>query len=121
MRICVDVDGTICETRRPEQSYSDVEPLEGAIESLKALKASGHYIILNTSRHMRTCDGNVGMVVARQGKTLLTWLDDHEVPYDEVWFGKPYAEIYIDDNVIPFKSWDATMSKVNARIADSNP
>ena len=106
MRICVDLDGTICRLREGSQTYAEVEPLPGAVEKMKALKAAGHYLIILTARHMTTCGGNVGLVVARQGKTLFDWLARHEVPYDELWFGKPQAEIYIDDNGFRFQSWD---------------
>ena len=46
---------------------------------------------------MATCNSNVGMVVARQGKTLFDWLARNEIPYDELWFGKPHADVYLDD------------------------
>lgn len=97
MRLCIDIDGTLCEIRQATQTYADVQPLPGAVEKLKALRKAGHYIILATARHMKTCDANVGMVIARQGKILLQWLEDHQIEYDEIWFGKPNADIYIDD------------------------
>ena len=105
MKICIDIDGTICELRRPDQTYADVRPIAGAVEKLTALKKAGHYLILCTARHMATCNGNVGMVMARQGKTLLDWLHKHQVPYDEIWFGKPHADVYIDDNAYRFSAW----------------
>ena len=107
MRLAIDIDGTICSFRKEGQTYADVEPLPGAVEKLKQFKQGGHYIILLTARHMKTCDGNVGLVVARQGKTLLDWLEKHGIPYDEIWFGKPQADIYIDDNGFRFESWKA--------------
>jgi len=73
------------------------------------LKNSGHYIILNTARHMKTTEANVGAVIARQGKILLDWLELHSIPFDELLFGKPYADIYIDDNAYRFSSWDETL------------
>lgn len=97
MRLCIDIDGTLCELRQPHQSYADVKPLAGAVEKLASLRKAGHYIILATARHMKTCDANVGMVIARQGKVLLQWLEDHQIEYDEIWFGKPNADLYIDD------------------------
>ena len=30
----------------------------------------------------------------------------HEIEYDEIHFGKPHAQIYIDDNALRFESWD---------------
>jgi len=106
MKICIDVDGVICELRQPEETYASVQPRPGAIQKMKALKKAGHYLILNTARHMGTCKSNVGLVVARQGKTLLDWLAQHEIPYDELWFGKPNADVYIDDNAYRFNTWD---------------
>lgn len=115
MRICVDIDGTICRTRRPEQEYRDVEAMPGAVEALKRLKRQGHYLILHTARHMKTCNGNVGQVVARQGETLLAWLKKHGIEYDEIWFGKPYADVYVDDNVVAFKDWASTLEELDSR------
>jgi len=105
MKICIDVDGVLCELRRPEQSYAEVQPLPGAVQRMKSLKAAGHYLILCTARHMVTCNSNVGLVVARQGKTLLDWLAQYEIPHDELWFGKPHADVYLDDNAHRFTSW----------------
>lgn len=106
VRICIDLDGVICELRRPDQSYADLEPLPGAVERLRSLRAAGHYVILHTARHMKTCQGNVGLVVARQGLVTLEWLERHGVEYDEIHFGKPHADVYIDDNALRFTSWD---------------
>ena len=106
MRLVIDIDGTICHLKSEGQNYSDVLPLPGAVEKLQALKASGHYIILSTARHMKTCSGNVGLVVARQAKTLFDWLDKFEIPYDEIHFGKPHGDVYIDDNAYRFTGWD---------------
>jgi capsule biosynthesis phosphatase len=95
----------LCELRQGDQKYADVMPLPGAVEKVQGLKAAGHYIILLTARHMKTCSGNLGLVVARQGPTLFKWLEKHGIPYDEVWFGKPHADVYIDDNGMRFTSW----------------
>ena len=105
MRICIDLDGVVCRLREAGQTYAELEPVAGAVEKLRALKAAGHYIILSTARHMKTCEGNVGLVVARQGAVTLDWLNRHGVEYDEIHFGKPHAQIYIDDNALRFESW----------------
>lgn len=115
MRICIDIDGTICELRKPSQSYKDIKPIEEAAEKIRQLKAQGHYIILCTARHMKTCDGNVGKVIALQGYTLIKWLEQHSFEYDELLFGKPYADVYIDDKALEFGgSWSETYNKLNA-------
>lgn len=106
MRICIDLDGVIAQLKNAGETYADVKPVAGAAEKIRTLKESGHHIIIFTARHMKTCAGNVGAVIARQGKTTLDWLELHEIPYDEIIFGKPWADVYIDDNAHRFSSWD---------------
>jgi len=106
MRICLDLDGVVCELKQEGQTYADVAPLPGAIAKIRQLKAAGHTVILHTARHMKTCQGNPGMVIARVGQITLDWLARHEIPYDEIHFGKPWAHVYIDDNALRFSSWD---------------
>jgi capsule biosynthesis phosphatase len=112
MRICVDIDGVVCELRRDDQQYSELEPMQGAVEAIRDLRRSGHYIILYTARHMKTTQANVGAVIAKQGKITLDWLDNHHVEYDEIYFGKPYADIYIDDLAKRFTSWDDILREI---------
>lgn len=104
-RICIDLDGVIANFKTKGQGYFDVLPLEGAKEKLDALKANGYYIIIQTARHMKTCEGNVGLVNARISKDTLNWLEKHQIPFDEIYFGKPWAHIYIDDNAFRFENW----------------
>jgi capsule biosynthesis phosphatase len=106
MRICIDLDGVICKLKGPGENYAELEPVPGAIERLRELKQAGHYLIINTARHMKTCEGNVGKVIARQGAATLNWLARHGIEYDEIHFGKPHADVYIDDNAFRFESWN---------------
>ncbi len=107
MRICIDIDGTICSLKSPSQTYKDLIPIQGAVERIKLLREKGCYIILCTARHMKTCESNIGKVIACQGGPLIKWLAEHDFEYDELWFGKPYAHVYIDDRAFKFDgSWD---------------
>lgn len=105
MRICLDLDGVLCELRQEGQSYADVAPVAGAAERVRALRAAGHTIILQTARHMKTTGGNPGLALARQGRVTLEWLARHGFEYDEIHFGKPHADVYIDDNAVRFEGW----------------
>ena len=106
MRIVVDLDGTICPIRQDPQTYADLKPLPGAIDTLKQLKADGAYIIIQTARNMATQKGNVGKVMQNIGKITLDWLAEYEVPYDEIFFGKPNGEVYLDDRAFRFTNWE---------------
>jgi capsule biosynthesis phosphatase len=128
MRICIDLDGVVCRLREPDQAYADLKPVGGAVEKIRALRAAGHYLILYTARHMKTCGGNVGQTIARQGATIFDWLKRHGIEFDEIHFGKPHADVYIDDNAIRFDGWDqiaADGSSLPAsserRLAERNP
>ncbi len=105
-RICIDLDGVIAKLKGEGETYLNVGIVPGAKEKIDALRKNGHYIIIQTARHMKTCDGNIGKVIQRIGKQTLEWLDKNEIGYDEIYFGKPWAEIYIDDNGFRFESWD---------------
>jgi capsule biosynthesis phosphatase len=106
MRICIDLDGVIAELKKENETYADVKPISGVVEKIRKLKENGHYIIIYTARHMKTCDGNVSKVLAKIGKITLDWLEKYQIPYDEIVFGKPWADIYIDDNGFRFKNWN---------------
>jgi len=98
--------------RKPDESYGDLLPIEGAVESLVLLRSQGHYIILFTARHMKSMNSNLGLVVATQGQVMLDWLRIHGFVYDEIYFGKPYADVYIDDLALRFTSWENILGKL---------
>jgi capsule biosynthesis phosphatase len=105
MRIVVDLDGVICPVKLPDESYADLLPLPGAVARMRGLRAAGHYLIIVTARNMATCQSNQGKVIRNVGKITLDWLEQHGVEYDELYFGKPNAELYIDDRAIRFSGW----------------
>ena len=106
LRICIDLDGTICTIKTPDESYADVKVMPGAKEFIDSLKTNGHTIIINTARNMQTQGHNVGKVMKNVGKITLDWLEDNGIQYDEIFFGKPNADITIDDRVIKFDGWE---------------
>ena len=68
MRIVFDLDGVICDLKKPSESYSEVNPKKKVIQKIRNLKEQGHYVIIHTGRHMRTCDGDVTKVIEKIGK-----------------------------------------------------
>jgi len=102
LRICIDLDGTICEIRRDSQTYADVAMKPGADVTIKKLHDAGHTIVINTARNMKTTGHNVGKALKNVGLMTLEWLDKHGIVYDEIFFGKPNADITIDDRVVRF-------------------
>lgn len=103
LRICIDLDGTICEIRQDPQTYADVKVKEGAREMIHNLRAAGHTVIINTARNMGSTGHNVGKALKNVGKITFEWLDKNGIEYDEIFFGKPNADITIDDRVVRFE------------------
>ena len=102
-RFCFDLDNTIVTSPRVPGDYTTCEPISRVIDYVKKLHAEGHYIIIHTARRMRTHGGNIGRVTADVGAITIQQLHDHAVPYDELIFGKPFADFYIDDKaILPF-------------------
>jgi capsule biosynthesis phosphatase len=73
------------------------------VERMRWYRAQGFHIALQTSRQMRTFQGNVGLINARMLPELVAWLDRHDIPYDEIHVGKPWAGregFYVDDRAV---------------------
>jgi capsule biosynthesis phosphatase len=117
MRIVIDLDGTICPIKQSGERYEDLEPIPGAVEKLRELKSAGHYIIIQTARNMATQDGNIGKVMRNIGKITLDWLARYEVVYDEIFFGKPNAHLYIDDRAFRFTAWNEVTPSLIEELA----
>ncbi len=101
--IVFDIDGTLCETVNKGLHYFEAKPKKEMIEKVREYKEQGYYIILFTSRQMRTHNGNIGKINAETAKILFLWLDKHKIPYDEIHFGKPWCGkngFYVDDKTV---------------------
>src|SRR5687767_10026726 len=101
--VVIDVDGTLADRCGPGQSYADVSAVSSAVQKIRGIKDQGYWIILYTSRNMRTYDGNTGRIMRHTAPVLVAWLARHEVPYVELHFGKPWCGhngFYVDDRAI---------------------
>lgn len=100
-RLIMDLDNTISKTVNGD--YKNSEPIIEVIEKLREYKKQGFEIIISTSRNMRTYEGNVGKIAANTLPIIIEWLKKHDVPYDEIYIGKPWCGtegFYVDDKSI---------------------
>lgn len=116
LRLCFDLDGTICETKKPGQDYANVSPLPGAVEALQDWKFRGHTIIIYTARNMVTYQDNLGQIIAKQVPIIVEWLNKHGIPFDEIIVGKPHADIFVDDAAYKHIDWSDTAQAIEALI-----
>jgi len=94
---CFDVDGTICSNT--DGDYERAIPFIAMIRKIGSLYEKGHKIIMYT---------------ARGSTTGIDWydftkkqLENWGVKYHELFMGKPYADVYIDDKAINAVEWAA--------------
>ncbi|WP_226704440.1 capsular biosynthesis protein [Microbulbifer elongatus] len=101
-KLIVDLDGTI--TLANTSNYREVLPNIPLIEKLRDYKEQGGFsIVISTARNMRTYEGSVGKINVHTLPVIIEWLDNHNVPYDEILVGKPWCGFegfYIDDRAI---------------------
>jgi len=97
LRICFDLDNTLVSYPKIKDDYTSVEPIQKNIDFLNYLESFGHTIIIYTARRMRTHSGNIGKIMYDIGKITFDTLEKFNIHFDEIYFGKPYADIYIDD------------------------
>lgn len=100
-RLIVDLDDTICKTAAGD--YRNAIPIDSVIEQIRNYKRDGFEIVVNTSRNMRTFEGNVGKIAAHTLPIIIDWLNRHQVPFDEIYVGKPWCGFegfYVDDRAV---------------------
>lgn len=101
--IVIDVDGTLCPVKQAGQDYANLQPNQAIVEKLREYKAEGFYIVIHSSRNMRTYQGDLGKIQANTLPVLIEWLKRHDIPYDEIHLGKPWqgrGGFYVDDKTI---------------------
>ena len=108
MIISIDLDGTIADEcdRQDGEDWADyyerVSPVNGAIEAIRLLKEEGNTIIIYSARW------------EEDREVTESWLVKHEVPYDTLVLGKPYADCYVDNRALQFRSWHQVLTTIRS-------
>ena len=100
-RLIFDLDDTLCTTQNGD--YANAQPIIEVVEKLKEYHRQGFTIVINTSRNMRTYQGNIGAINKNTLPIIIDWLGRHDIPYDELYVGKPWCGFegfYVDDKAI---------------------
>ena len=92
---CIDIDGTICSIE--DADYSKAKPFRDRINEINKLYDSGNTIVYFTAR---------GYVTGVDWEEVtLKQFKEWGVKFNELKFGKPNADIYIDDKSKDPFSW----------------
>jgi hypothetical protein len=117
VRLCFDVDATVADPGDPPLPYADRAPYPYAVAALRRLKAAGHRLIYLTARYMERESGSQARATERGWLELRFWLDSHQIPWDEIYLGKPSADVYFDDRgrqAAGEKSWQELLDACKA-------
>lgn len=100
MKIVFDLDDTICRTFN--RDYANSVEISAVVSKIKEIRKTlpGAEIVIYTSRGMASCNGDVEKAEAKNRPTIEKWLKEHGVEADEIIFGKPLADIYVDDKAM---------------------
>lgn len=96
-------------TQESSGTYHLAKPKTETIKRVNELWTEGWKVTIFTARGMNTCDGDVAEIELRYREMTEKWLKDNRVMYDNLIFGKPAADIYVDDKGLGpdiFTSWD---------------
>ena len=116
-----DIDNTICTTENGD--YANSVPNLSIVELIRLRKDEGFYIVLFTSRNMRSYDGSIGKINKFTVPVLVDWLFKHDIPYDELIVGKPWPGpdgYYIDDRSIRPSEFLTLSHKQILSLLDAN-
>ena len=99
--LVIDIDKTL--TLGDNKDYLKVSPNLKIIEKVREYRKNGFNIILYTARNMRSYNNNIGRINAKTLPIIFKWLEMHNVPFDEIYVGKPwcgYEGFYVDDKTV---------------------
>jgi len=106
LRICFDLDNTLVSLSNINDinKYENITGIQQNIDLCNYYKSIGHYIIIYTSRGMLSNNSNIGKINVNSTQNVYDILKKYHIQYDELIFGKPYADFYIDDKGINVNS-----------------
>lgn len=108
--IVFDLDDTICFPNHNEaetaKKYGKAKKNLDVISRMRLLRRRGYRIIIHSARRMLTHDGDLDKIHEDVWDVTVDWLRRARVPYDELVFGKPYANTYyVDDKALDLEQF----------------
>ena len=94
-RYSFDIDGTICQNTFGK--YHLCKPFKDRIDCINKLYQNGNFIIYFTARGMGSCNGDAIKAYEKYYEYTFDQLMLWGCLFNELYLGKPNADIYIDD------------------------
>ena len=91
--LAIDFDGVLCDNNNIKPGFRMGEPMPGAIEAMRRLKAGGDTVVIFTARD--------------RFQPVRDWLDHFGIPYDDVTnIKRPEFDVIVDDRAVHFTNWN---------------
>lgn len=103
MRIVFDLDDTI--SIHTNRDFANASPIQETIKKIRALKKDGCEITIYSARGQSSCKGDLALIEERNRRQVETWLKKYDVPYDQLLFGKPLGDLYVDDKGVSLEDF----------------
>jgi phosphoglycolate phosphatase-like HAD superfamily hydrolase len=97
-----DLDGTLCSNTNGD--YDSAEPLVDRIKYVNELYED-HTVVIQTARGMTRANGNQELADTYMRELTEDQLNKWDVKFHKLYFGKCYADVYIDDKSIHDESF----------------
>lgn len=90
----IDLDDTICFTEN--RDFKNSKPYKEVVDKINKLHKKGWKIVICTARGAKSCK-TLKQREKKYREITENWLKKNKVKYDELMFGKPNADYYVDD------------------------
>ena len=111
MIFCFDLDNVICKTNGSD--YSSSQPNLDVIKKINKLHDERNEIIVFTARYMGRNNSDVNLAIKEGYDSTKTQIDSWGLKYDQLFFGKPVYDVFIDDKNFEFKTdWLDRFNKI---------
>jgi hypothetical protein len=102
-RVCVDLDGVLCQRASGSRTTSFGTPFDGALEFMRDLAARAEVVIYTARLSLDNANKQ-----AEVRQLIAAWLAQHRIPYDDIHMGqgKPLAVAFVDDRGVSCRPVD---------------
>lgn len=103
LRLAVDFDNTLMDTKNVLKGYKMGQAMPGATEAMNKLKAGGAIIVIHS----------IWADTEAKQKAMSDWLHYFNIPYDFITNIKPDCDIFLDDKAIRFSNWNQALTDIS--------
>jgi hypothetical protein len=95
MKMVFDIDGVLCDEYHPDVNHR--HPYIDRINTVNQFYDNGHTIVIYTSRGMNSCNDDAVASDLKYRSITEKQLAGWGLKYHSLFFGKPNADIYVDN------------------------